>query len=50
MRAPIYEFVRAYNEGDGVRLHMPGHKGRGPLGCEGIDITEIDGAYVFTKS
>ena len=23
---------------------MPGHKGRGPLGCEELDITEIAGA------
>ena len=23
---------------------MPGHKGAGPLGCEALDITEIDGA------
>ncbi|MBR4726616.1 MAG: amino acid decarboxylase [Clostridia bacterium] len=26
------------------RLHMPGHKGKGPLGCEAMDITEINGA------
>ena len=23
---------------------MPGHKGRGSLGCEGLDITEVSGA------
>ena len=27
-----------------MRLHMPGHKGVGPLGCEQLDITEIAGA------
>ena len=25
-------------------MHMPGHKGRGPLGIEALDITEISGA------
>ncbi len=41
---PICDFVRAYAAKDAVRLHMPGHKGRGPLGVEALDITEIDGA------
>ena len=41
---PICDFVRAYAARDPVRLHMPGHKGRGPLGVEALDITEIDGA------
>lgn len=41
---PICDFVRAYAASDPVRLHMPGHKGRGSLGCEGLDITEIRGA------
>ena len=41
---PICDFVRAYVARDPVRLHMPGHKGRGPLGVEALDITEIDGA------
>lgn len=44
MRAPIYEFVKKYAEGSSVRMHMPGHKGRGPLGVEALDITEIGGA------
>lgn len=44
MDTPIADFVRAY-AGSGVsRLHMPGHKGRPLLGCEGLDITEIRGA------
>ena len=29
-----------------VRMHMPGHKGRGPLGFEELDITEFDGAVI----
>ena len=41
---PICDFVRSYAAGNPARLHMPGHKGRGPLGCEALDITEIDGA------
>ena len=41
---PICDFVRAYAAKAPVRLHMPGHKGVGPLGVEALDITEIDGA------
>ncbi len=41
MNTPICDFVRQY---DRRRLHMPGHKGVGPLGCEKYDITEIAGA------
>ena len=44
MDAPICRFVREYAAGGTVRLHMPGHKGRGVLGCEAVDITEIRGA------
>lgn len=44
MDTPICRFVRGYAARDVSRLHMPGHKGRGPLGCESVDITEIDGA------
>ncbi len=44
MKTPIADFVRAYAEKDGVRLHMPGHKGVSFLGCEPLDITEICGA------
>lgn len=44
METPIYDFVRQYNESKTGRLHMPGHKGTGPLGCEALDITEIQGA------
>ena len=38
------DFVRGYAQSGTSRLHMPGHKGCGPLGCEALDITEIDGA------
>lgn len=41
---PVCDFVRDYAASAPVRLHMPGHKGRGPLGCESLDITEIRGA------
>lgn len=44
MDTPICRFVRGYAARDVSRLHMPGHKGRGPLGCESVDITEIEGA------
>ena len=43
-RTPIRDFVRAYARSGEARLHMPGHKGVGPLGFEALDITEIDGA------
>ena len=41
---PVCDFVRVYAASAPVRLHMPGHKGRGILGCESLDITEIRGA------
>lgn len=41
---PIADFVKAYDKTDVARLHMPGHKGQGFLGCEMWDITEIGGA------
>lgn len=44
MTTPVADFLRSYAAGRMVRLHMPGHKGRGPLGCEAWDITEIQGA------
>lgn len=44
MTTPIADFVKRYAESDGVRLHMPGHKGKNFLGCEMFDITEIHGA------
>lgn len=44
MQTPIFDFVRRYAASGTTRLHMPGHKGTGPLGCEALDITEISGA------
>ena len=44
MNTPIHDFVRRYADSRAARLHVPGHKGVGPLGCEGWDITEIAGA------
>ncbi len=44
MNTPIFDFVSAYAKSGKSRLHMPGHKGIGMLGCEGYDITEISGA------
>ena len=44
MNTPICDFVRKYADGDALRLHMPGHKGKKLLGYEEYDITEIDGA------
>ena len=44
MQTPIFDFVQSYRQSKAVRLHMPGHKGVGPLGCEALDITEIAGA------
>ena len=43
-KTPIYDFVKKYAGENNVRLHMPGHKGNGVLGCERFDITEIHGA------
>ena len=40
MRTPVCDFVREFAEQDGLRLHMPGHKGQGPLGVESLDITD----------
>lgn len=44
MNTPICDFVRRYADSHTLRLHMPGHKGIGPLGIEHLDITEISGA------
>lgn len=44
MNTPIFDFVNAYRAEFPLRLHMPGHKGTGPLGVEASDITEIKGA------
>ena len=43
-KTPICDFVRHYSEGKIKRWHMPGHKGKGPLGIEALDLTEVAGA------
>ncbi len=42
MNTPIADFLERYADSECVRLHMPGHKGRGEL--ERTDITEVFGA------
>ena len=44
METPICDFVGEYARRNGLRLHMPGHKGKCLLGMEHLDITEIRGA------
>ena len=50
MNTPVFDFVSAYIASGASRLHMPGHKGVGPLGIEARDITEIPGADVLYSS
>ena len=42
METPIIDFVQKYIDSSKIRLHMPGHKGKGEI--EKYDITEIEGA------
>lgn len=44
MKTPIADFCREYAQSNKARLHMPGHKGAGPLGVESLDLTEVKGA------
>ncbi|MBQ5926923.1 MAG: aminotransferase class I/II-fold pyridoxal phosphate-dependent enzyme [Clostridia bacterium] len=44
MQTPVYDFVKTYAKSKAIRLHMPGHKGKGKLGVEPFDVTEITGA------
>ena len=44
METPIWDFLQAYDRSGTARFHMPGHKGVDFLGCEHLDLTEIDGA------
>ncbi len=44
METPIWDFLKAYECSDTVRFHMPGHKGVDFIGCEHLDLTEIQGA------
>lgn len=50
MDTPICDFVKKYADRESLRLHMPGHKGKGVLGVERLDITEIEGADVLYNS
>ena len=43
-KTPILDFLKKYDSSKAIRLHMPGHKGKGVLGVEGFDLTEINGA------
>ena len=48
MKTPIFDFVKQYAASDIARFHMPGHKGiPSALGCEPLDITEVEGADVL---
>ena len=47
MKTPIADFIKSYQKKGFSRFHMPGHKGKKILGCESLDITEIDGADVL---
>ncbi len=47
MNTPICDFLEKYRDQSPLRLHMPGHKGTGALGVEGLDITEVEGADVL---
>lgn len=47
MDQPVFDFLQAYTAQNGLRLHMPGHKGRSGGALEPayqMDITEIAGA------
>lgn len=54
MKTPIYDFLEQYKKSGTVRMHMPGHKGRG-LSCGfetafPFDITEVKGADVLFEA
>lgn len=44
MNTPVFDFLKGYQIEGMSRFHMPGHKGKGPLGCESWDVTEVKGA------
>lgn len=49
MQTPICDFVNNYINSNPHRLHMPGHKGEAFLGCEFLDLTEIEDAdYLYS--
>lgn len=45
MKTPVWDYIESYVNQNPVRLHMPGHKGQGPL--EQYDLTEVQGADVL---
>lgn len=45
MNTPVWDYIENYVNQNPVRLHMPGHKGQGPL--EQYDLTEVQGADVL---
>lgn len=50
MDTPIYDFVQNYKTSGVSRFHMPGHKGHEFIGCEALDISEIEGADVLSMA
>ena len=44
IQTPIFDFLKNYDDETPLRLHVPGHKGKGCLGVENLDLTEINGA------
>ena len=50
MNSPISDFIEKYEKSVFSRFHMPGHKGKGPVGIEKYDITEIEGADVLSEA
>ena len=50
MKTPVSDFIEKYAKSGFSRFHMPGHKGKGPVGLEKYDITEIDGADVLSEA
>lgn len=42
MKMPLNDALRSFADQDRVRLHMPGHKGRGFAGAR-LDVTELSG-------
>ncbi len=44
MKSPIADFLEKYSQEDKMRMHMPGHKGKGKDTYFKYDITEVRGA------
>ncbi len=50
MQTPIFDFLRRFAARDPARFCMPGHKGRGALGIEALDLTEVAGADCLSRA